>query len=364
MKISEIISYLESIAPLALQESYDNAGFITGEPSAELTGVLVSVDCTEAVVDEAVARNCNLVVSHHPIIFKGLKKITGKTYVERTVMNAIRAGISLYAAHTNLDSVATGVSGRLAGLFGLTHQRVLLPRTGNLKKLVTFVPAAHLENVRSAIFAAGAGHIGKYDQCSYSTDGNGTFRGSEDTNPFVGERGKLHIEPEARFETIFPAWLQSAILAALIRAHPYEEVAYDIYPLENAHPETGYGMTGVLEDPLQPADFLAFLRQRLNLRVIRHTRFDRPVKTVALCGGAGGFLLGNAIAAGADAFVTGDFKYHEFFDAEDHLMIADIGHYESEKHTKEWLRSLILEKFPTFAVLLSEIDTNPVNYFY
>ncbi len=362
MKISEIMNCLEQVAPLQLQESYDNAGLITGESGWEVTGVLVTLDATEAVIDEAISKKCNLVVAHHPIVFSGLKKINGKTYVERTIIKAIKNDIAIYAIHTNLDNVQQGVNQKIAEKLGLINTQILQPKSGLLNKLVTFVPHASLEQVKKAIFEAGAGNIGNYDECSFTVTGNGTFRGNENSNPAAGKPGQQHTEPESRLETIFPSYLKNKVLAALFQAHPYEEVAYDIYPLENQWNGVGAGLIGELQEPMESINFLKHLKIKMNIEAIRYTEVDKPIRKVAVCGGAGSFLLRHAISAGADAYVSADFKYHEFFDAENKVMIADIGHYESEFFTKELLKEIILEKFPTFAVLLSEINTNPIKY--
>jgi dinuclear metal center YbgI/SA1388 family protein len=363
LHVADIVSLLESWAPPALQESYDNAALITGNLKNELTGVLVTLDCTEDVVHEAITCGCNLIVSHHPIVFSGLKRITGKTYVERAVIAAIKNDISIYAIHTNLDNVHDGVNARISELIGLSNTGILAPKTNQLLKLITFVPHAHLESVSNAVFAAGAGHIGHYSECSFSHEGHGTFKAGDGTSPYVGEKGKRHTEPESRLEVIVPAYLQYQVITALKSAHPYEEVAYDLIPLANSHGQIGAGMIGELEQPLTREAFLARLKKDFNLKCIRYTQGPDLIKKVAVCGGAGSFLIKAALQAGVDAYVTADVKYHEFFDAENRMMIADIGHYESEFFTKALIRERILEKFPTFAVLLSEINTNPINYY-
>jgi dinuclear metal center YbgI/SA1388 family protein len=362
--IREITRVLEALAPLSLQESYDNAGLLTGSPDQQVSRILVTLDTTEAVIDEAISKGCQLVIAHHPVIFGGLKRLNGSNYVERTVIKAIKHDIAIYAIHTNLDNVHHGVNHKIASRIGLKNLRILAPVKGQLKKLVTFVPHAHLEAVQQALFAAGCGSIGNYDECSFGTSGTGTFRASETANPYTGSKGQRHLEPETRIETIFPAYAQAAVVKALKTAHPYEEVAYDIYSLDNEHPMIGAGMMGELEQPLSPQEFLEHLKRSMNLEMIRYTQTpNNQISKVAVCGGAGSFLIKKALAAGADAYVTGDVKYHEFFDAENRLMITDIGHYESEIFTTGLLKDVILEKFPTFAVLLSEITTNPINYF-
>ena len=364
MKLSQLTSYLESLAPLAYQEDYDNSGLIVGQPEQEIQQALISLDCTEAVVDEAIAKNCQVIISHHPIVFKGLKKFNGKTYVERVVEKAIRNHIAIYAIHTNLDNVTHGVNERICETLGLTNLRILTPKTGILKKLVTYVPADKAEQVRNALFHAGAGNIGNYSECSFNAEGTGTFKGNEDSTPYVGEPGQRHHEDEIRIETVYPVNLESKLLMALFLAHPYEEVAYDLYDLTNQHQQVGAGMIGELEEEMDGEEFLFELKQRMHAHVIRHTTLTgKTVKRVAVCGGAGSFLLKQAIAAGADVFVTADFKYHEFFDAEGKIVIADIGHFESEQFTQQLLYEIIQKKFPNFAVRLTEINTNPVKYY-
>lgn len=364
MKIKEIISELEKLAPLSLQESYDNAGLITGNQNDECSSVILTIDTTEAVIEEAIDKGANLVLSHHPIVFSGLKKLNGKNYIERAVIKAIKNDIAIYAAHTNMDNVSVGVNAKICEKLNLQHCKILSPIKGSLKKLVSFIPSKHLEKVRQAIFAAGAGHIGNYDNCSYSTKGKGSFRALENANPYVGALGKIHFEEETRFETIFPAHKQSKVISALLNSHPYEEVAYDIYPLDNIYEETGAGMIGELENAIPEKDFLDKIKEVFNVGCIRHTQLlNKSIKKVAICGGSGSFLLAKAMSSSADIFITGDFKYHQFFDAENKILIADIGHYESEQFTKELFYDILKKKFPNFAFYFSEENTNPVNYY-
>ncbi len=363
MKIAAIRSFLETIAPPSLQEHYDNAGLITGSPDWECTGILCTLDATEEVVQEAIEKKCNLVVAHHPIIFGGLKKINGKNYVEQTIIRAIKNDIAIYAIHTNLDNVLEGVNGRMADQLGLVNRRILAPKSGLLRKLHTFVPAAHLAAVRDALFAAGAGHIGNYSECSFASGGTGTYKAEAGASPFLGEVGKRHQEEEIRVEVILPAWLEQTVIAALKSAHPYEEVAYDCVPLANQLAQVGSGMVGELEEPLAEEAFLGQLKAVFGVPVVRHSALrGQPVKTVAICGGAGSFLISNALAAGADFFVTADLKYHEFFDANGRMVLADIGHYESEQFTTSLLSDILSKKFTTFAVLKTGVRTNPVFY--
>lgn len=364
MKIGNVIDYLESVANTSLQEGYDNAGLLTGNSTWECTGIICSLDATEAVINEAIEKKCNLVVAHHPIIFGGLKKINGKNYVEQTIITAIKNDIAIYAIHTNLDNVISGVNGRLAEKLGLQNIAILMPKENTLKKLFTFVPVEKASNVRNALFEAGGGNIGNYSECSFNSEGTGTFKAGTTTNPYVGEKGETHSEKEIKIELVFPAYLQGSIVAALKAAHPYEEVAYDIVSLTNAHPGQGAGVVGELPEPLAASTFLAGLKKIADVPVIRHTSFiDRPIKKVAVCGGAGSFLISRALAAGVDIYITADMKYHEFFDANGRMMIADIGHYESEQFTIDLLQEVLAQKFPTFAVLKTGVKTNPVLYF-
>lgn len=363
MKIADIIRALEALAPPQLQEHYDNAGLLTGNENEKVKGVLCTLDCTEAIVEEAINKKCNLIVAHHPIIFGGIKKLNGKNYVERTVIKAIKNNVAIYSIHTNLDNVHNGVNSIIAEKLSLKNIQVLQPKENLLSKLVTFCPVAYAEKVRNAIFDAGAGHIGEYDCCSFNAEGTGTYRASEKSNPFAGKKGKLHFEPEVRIETIFPNYLQNKIVAAMIKAHPYEEVAYDIYSLKNKSNNIGSGLTGVLEKEMDAKKFMLYLKKKMQLKTLKHTALlSGKIKKVALCGGAGSFLLNNAISSGSDIYISSDFKYHEYFDADGNIIIADIGHYESEQYTKDLIHSYLKEKFINFAVHLSKVNTNPINY--
>jgi dinuclear metal center YbgI/SA1388 family protein len=364
MKIGAVTAFLESLAHPSLQEGYDNAGLITGNAAQECTGIICSLDATEEVVLEAISRQCNLIVAHHPIIFGGLKKINGKNYVEKTIITAIKNDIAIYAIHTNLDNVLTGVNGRIAAELGLVQLSILAPKESTLKKLYTFVPAANAAAVRTALFEAGGGTIGNYSECSFNTPGTGTFTAGDNTNPYVGKKGEAHTEDEIKIELVFPAYLQGRMVGALKAAHPYEEVAYDIISLANTHPGLGAGIIGELTEPVDEKAFLNNIKKIFNVPVVRHTTFlNKPVKKVAVCGGAGSFLISKALAARADVYITADMKYHEFFDANGELLIADIGHYESEQFTIGLLQEVLAQKFPTFAVLKTGVKTNPVLYF-
>ena len=364
MKLNDITTFLETIAPAALQEQYDNAGLITGDGDWECSGIICSLDATEEVVMEAMSKNCNLIVAHHPIIFSGLKKINGKNYVEKTIITAIKNDIAIYAIHTNLDNVLYGVSGHMAERLGLKNVTVLAQKNNTLKKLCTFVPVEKTDQVRSAIFNAGGGNIGNYSEVSFNSEGTGTFKANKGANPFAGDVGKLHQEKETKIEVIFPDFLESSIIAALKKTHPYEEVAYDVIALTNKNQEIGSGVIGELEFAIGENEFLTRVKEVFKAPLIRHTNFiGKPVKKIALCGGAGSFLISKALATKADAYITADIKYHEFFDANGEILIADIGHFESEQFTINLLQEILDKKFPTFAVLKTEVKTNPVNYF-
>jgi dinuclear metal center YbgI/SA1388 family protein len=364
MRIKDVTTYLESIAPREYQEAYDNAGLITGNSSDDVTGIIVSLDCTEAVVQEAIDTGANLIVAHHPIIFKGLKKLTGSNYVERTVIKAIRNNIAIYAIHTNLDNVHNGVNRKIGEMIGLQNLMVLAPKSNNLVKLVTFIPKESAEKVLEALHEAGAGQIGNYKNCSFRQEGVGSFMPTGDANPNIGSLDLLELVNETRIEVIFPSHLEGRVMKALRETHPYEEVAFYLTPLSNENQEVGSGMVGDLPEAMEPLEFLKRLKSSMELNIIRHTPLlNKKVKRNAVCGGAGSFLLPKAIQAGADALVTSDFKYHEFFDADGKIIIADIGHYESEVYTKDLLKEILTKKFPTFAINFSKTVTNPISYF-
>lgn len=364
MKISEITNYLESLAPLSSQESYDNSGLIVGDKNKEVTNALLSLDCTEAIVNEAIEKGCNLIISHHPIVFKGLKSLTGKNYVERVIIKAIQHNIAIYAIHTNLDNYNYGVNKKIGDLIGIHNPTILAPVKNTLTKLVVFCPKTHIQEVQTALFLNGAGQIGNYDECSFTSDGLGTFRANQNATPHIGEKGERHHENEVKIEVLVSNHKLNGCIQAMLNAHPYEEVAYDCISITNKNKDEGAGMIGFLAEPISEIDFLSHLKKTFKCGIIRHTNLlNKPIKKVAWCGGAGSFLLTTAKAQKADIYITGDFKYHEFFDAEDQLIIADIGHFESEQFTIELLDELLRKKFTTFAPYLTGINTNPLNYF-
>ena len=363
IKVLNIIKEIEKVAHPSLQESYDNARLITGNSNWECTGVIMCLDAIESVIDEAIAKKCNLVLAHHPIVFSGLKSFTGKNYIERTIIKAIKNDIAIYAAHTNLDNVLEDVKQKIAQKIGLKNIQILAPKKGILKKLYTYIPTSHTEKVRNELFEVGAGHIGKYSECSFKVSGEGTFKGNNDSDPFIGEKGKLQIEQEDKIEFIFPAYLERAIINQLLEAHPYEEVAYEIITLDNYHQEIGAGVIGDLETPMEIMEFLEKLKIQMQTPLIRYTEPNqKKVQKIAICGGAGSFLMETAKARKADVFITGDYKYHQFFDAENQIVIADIGHFESEQFTIELFYEILMKKFPNFALYLTKVITNPVKY--
>lgn len=363
MKIREVLSAIEQLAPLPLQEGYDNSGVQVGDINQEVRGVLIAIDVTEDVMTEAVRLNCNLVISHHPLAFRSFKSLTGRNYVERCMIKACKHDIVVYAAHTNLDNAVGGVNYELARILGLQQVKILAPQRKVLSKLVTYVPLSHADNVRAVLFNAGAGNIGNYDSCSFNILGEGTFKVGEGTSPFVGEQGVLHREQEVRIEVILPIYKQSEVLNALLAAHPYEEPAYDFYLLENSWAQAGSGIVGTLPEPMEEEDFLYYLKDTLKLSSIQHSTYlGKQIQEVALCGGSGSFLIPNAISYRADIFITGEAKYNDFYDVENKILLATVGHYESEVCTKNIFYNLLSSKFPDLELNLSQFDENPVKY--
>lgn len=363
MIVKDIVNEIEHLAPLGWQENYDNAGLQIGSLQAKVSGILTTLDITEAVIDEAIELGANLIVSHHPLIFGGLKRITGSNYVERCVVKAIQNNIAIYSSHTNLDAVPNGVNDKICEILNLQNCTTLQGIQGQLLKLVVFVPMSHADIVRNALFAAGAGQLGNYDRCSYNIEGHGTFRGNQKSHPFVGEQGHLHIEPEVRIEVLVPKPILSKVIAAMIQAHPYEEVAYDCIALENRFNQIGIGRCGNLPQALDELEFLQLVKQKFRCKSLKHTSLlNKKIQKIAVCGGSGATLIKQAIAAQADVFITADVKYHDFFSAENKILIADIGHFESEQYTKNIFYDLLIKKFSTFAIHVSKINTNPVDY--
>ena len=364
MKIKEILSILEEMAPLAYAEDFDNVGLLVGNKENDATGILVCHDALEGVIEEAIANNCNLVVCFHPILFSGLKKITGKNYVERSVIKAIKNDIAIYAVHTALDNHKNGVNKIFCDALGLINTKVLIPKENFIQKLVTYTTPDNAEKLRNSLFDSGAGRIGNYDNCSFNSDGFSTYKGNENSNPVVGKKGELTQTNEIKIEVTFEKHLQSKILKALFTNHVYEEVAYEIYDIKNAHQNIGLGMIGELETALSERDFLQMVKDKMQCGGIRHSEIlDKKIKKVAVLGGSGSFAIQNAINQGADAFLTADLKYHQFYESEKQLLIADIGHFESERYTKNYIVDFLKEKITNFAIVLSQENTNPVKYF-
>jgi dinuclear metal center YbgI/SA1388 family protein len=362
--VRDVILTLNDVAHVSLQEEYDNAGLITGNPLTAISGILISLDCVESIVDEAVEKKCNLIVCHHPIVFRGLKKLNGNNYVEKTIIKAIKNDIAIYAIHTNLDNVIHGVNRKIADKLGLLNLKILAPKKNTLKKITTFVPTTHLESVVEAMHKAGAGQIGNYKECSFRVPGTGTYIPIENTNPYSGKLYEKSFETEVRVEMILPYYLENNIITAMKLAHPYEEVAYYIQNIDNVNQEIGSGIIGELKEPMNTIEFLSYLKNKMELNLIKHTALIKnKIQKIAICGGSGSFLTQQAINAGADIYISADYKYHEFFDADDKIIIADIGHYESEIFTIELLYDLISNKFNTFAVHLTGLNTNPVLYY-
>lgn len=366
MTVRDIIQAIEAFAPPAYQESYDNSGLQVGDMNAEVQGCLLTLDVTEEIVKEAMARGCNMIVAHHPVIFSGLKRITGRNYVERVVLMAIKNDISIYACHTNLDNMRGGVNAKIAEKLGLENTTILSLMKDSLRKLYTFAPAKDADKVRDALFAAGAGDIGQYKECSFNTNGTGTFRPETGADPAIGKPGgPREWVDEVKIEVLVQRDREARVLKALFENHPYEEVAYEFVSLQNPNQEMGAGMLGFLREPMSETAFLGHIKAKMGANCIKYTQLSgKNVQKVAICGGSGSFLLTEAIAAGADIFITSDFKYHQFFDAEGKIVIADIGHYESEQYTTELFMAILKEKFPNFAFFLSDLSTNPVKYFY
>ncbi len=364
MIVQDVVNHLETLAPLAYAEDFDNVGLLVGDKNTKVSGVLVTLDTLETVVDEAIENNCNLIVSFHPIIFKGLKKLTGKSYVERVVMKAIKNDIAIYSMHTALDNALQGVNHMICNQLELSNKRILIPQNATIKKLTTYVPKNEAENLRKALFATGAGSIGNYNDCSFNVEGYGTFNGNEDSNPTIGKRGQIHTEEETKITVTYAKHLEQQLLKTLFETHSYEEVAYEITTLENKNQNIGIGMVGELKEPMDEITFLNHLKTKMGTPCIRHSAFlNKKVRKVAVLGGSGSFAIQAAKSTGAESFVTADLKYHDFFQAENNILLADIGHYESEQFTKNLLVAYLTKKIPNFAIILSNTNTNPVKYF-
>jgi dinuclear metal center YbgI/SA1388 family protein len=364
MKIKDVFPILEALAPLGYAEDFDNVGLLIGNENELVTGILVCHDALEPVIEEAIQKKCNLIVCFHPILFSGIKKITGKNYVERAVIKAIKNDIAIYAIHTALDNHSKGVNAIFCDALGIKNSKILIPKKNFIQKLVTFVPIDNVDQVRDALFNAGAGEIGNYENCSFISEGIGTYKGNENANPVIGERFELVAATELKIEVTFEKHLQGKILKALFENHVYEEVAYEVYDLQNTHQNIGLGRVGTLETALSEMDFLKLVKEKLQCEGIRHSNFNgKVIKKVAVLGGSGSFGIKDAINSGADAYVTSDLKYHQFYEAENALLLLDIGHFESERYTKNYIVAFLKEKITNFAIILSDENTNPVKYF-
>ena len=361
MIVKDVTKYLEKIAPLHLQEGYDNSGLQVGDLNSEINGVLISLDVTLEVVGDAINKKCNMIVAHHPVIFGEFKNISNGYLTGDVIIKAIKNNITIYAIHTNLDNVINGVNDKIADKIGLKRKKILLPKK-NLLKLIVFVPQSHSELVAEALFSSGAGHIGNYKNCSFITTGEGSFLPLSNSNPFKGEKGKVENLNESKIEVVLPDYLLSDVIQSMKDAHPYEEIAYDVLQLLN-NSSSGSGMIGELDEPVEELEFLNFIKKKFNANGVRHTKFlNKPIKKVAVCGGSGSFLLKNVIEKKADIFITSDFKYHQFFEGNNKILIADIGHYESEQFTIELISDFLIKKFINFAIRKTSVYTNPINY--
>ncbi len=333
LRIQDLVGMVHRLYPPALAEDWDNVGLQVGDPAAEVSRVLVCLDPSENIIEQAVARGAQAVVAHHPLIFKPLKSLVPSGQTGSTLFRAVRDGIAVICAHTNLDRAQNGLNDWLAGRLGLEGVRPLeAPAEGGLVKLVVFVPAGYENRVAEALFKAGAGQIGNYDQCSFRAAGSGTFRGGADSDPFLGEPGVREAAAEVRLETIVPRELVSRVLPKLIKAHPYQEVAYDLVPLANVRPGIGLGRIGRLAQETGAAAFAARVKAALQASSLRLVGADEArVKKVAVCGGSGASLIREAARQGADAMVTGDVKYHEAQLAQElGLVLIDAGHFATE----------------------------------
>ena len=363
MKVKEVIDILEELAPLAYAEDFDNVGLLVGEDQASVSGILVTLDTLENVIDEAISKKCNLIISFHPIIFGGLKKLTGSTYVERVVIKAIQNNIAIYSMHTALDNSQFGVNAKICEVLGLLNTKILIPQKGTIKKLTTYIPKSEADEFKNKLFEAGAGNIGNYGDCSFTNDGIGSYKANEQANPIKGKIGETHYENEAQIHITYPKSRENQVLNALFENHPYEEVAYETFTLENTNQHIGMGMIGELEKPMGEMESLNYIKEKMRAECVRYSKLrNKPVTKIAVLGGSGAFAIAAAKASGADIFVTADVKYHQFYEAEGHMVIADIGHYETEQFTKNLLVDYLTKKIPNFAIRLSDSKTNPIKY--
>ncbi|WP_185851127.1 Nif3-like dinuclear metal center hexameric protein [Blattabacterium cuenoti] len=363
--VKHIAEKLEIFAPIEYAESYDKIGLIVGSYDQEVKKIMITLDLTEEVFSESMDKKCNLIISFHPILFKPIKSLIGNNYSERVLISALKNNISVYVIHTNLDVIWDGTHSYISKLLKLTKEEVLFPKEGSIKKLTTYVPYSYSEKVRNALFNAGAGNISNYSHCSYNVDGYGTFMGNDKTKPFLGKKGYFHMEKEMCINVIFPTHKLHSIKHALFNSHPYEEVSYEIYKIENINPYLGIGRIGLLEEEMNEYDFLHYLKRKMSLSCMRHSIFTgKNIKNVSIIAGSGSFGIEKSIEMKADVFISSDFKYHDFFKSNQQILIVDIGHYESEKSNKYLLKYFLDKKFIHIPIYESEIDTNPVKYFF
>ncbi len=363
MIVKEVTAVLEELAPLAYAEDFDNVGLLVGSYTQEVSGILVTLDTLENVVDEAIVNKCNLIISFHPIIFSGLKRITGSSYVERVVIKAIQNNVAIYSMHTALDNSSEGVNAKICEVLDILNPKILIPQKNTIKKLTTYAPIHESEQLTNTLFEAGAGTIGNYSNCSFTNQGIGSFKADKHAKPTIGTIGETHFEKEAQINITFSAGVEKEVMQALFKNHPYEEVAYEVITLENANQDIGMGMVGALKKPMGETAFLKLVQQKMKASGIRHSKLlNKNIEKVAVLGGSGAFAIQAAKAAGADIFITADVKYHQFYEADDKIVIADIGHFETEQFTKNLLVDYLTKKIPNFAIRLSESITNPIKY--
>lgn len=364
LPLKTLLAGLEQWVPFVWQENYDNAGLILGDPNQQIRKALVCFDVTPEVVDEAVRNEADLILSHHPAIFKGIKRINPASRLGYMLKQSLCHDIAWCALHTNLDNTLSGVNSWLCEHLGLQEVRPLVPLQGIYGKLQVYVPEAYAEKLRQALAEAGCGAGTKYDTCSYTSRGEGRFRAGSQAHPFTGRIGELHCEAECKIECLYPLHKTRQVLDVLRTNHPYEEPAFDLLPLQNEAVEQGAGAIGILPETMQERELLDKLKELTGVHCIRHSGFQgRRIKKIALCGGSGGSFIANACGQKADVYITGDLKYHDFTDTEPGTWLVDIGHFESEKFAMELIFRFIRKNFPNFAVSISEQAKNPVSFY-
>ena len=363
MIVKEVINYLDEFSPFCYAEEFDNVGLIIGDYTQKVNGILVTLDSTESVIDEAIKSKCNLIISFHPIIFNDIKSITTNTYVERVIHKSIKNNISIIAIHTSLDNSIKGVNSAICKKLDIKNYKILIPKERTIKKLTTYIPSENVAKLKSEIFKIGGGSLGKYDNCSFSYKGLGSFKGNKKSNPKIGNKLTYTEIEEVCVNITFLKHLEKEVVKALKENHPYEEIAYEINTLENSNQNIGMGMIGELASSMDENKFLSFLKKKMKSKLIKHSKkIGKKIAKIAVLGGSGSFAIENAINSGADAFVTSDLKYHDYFKAENKILLVDIGHYESEQYTKNLIFNFLTKKIPNFAIVLSKTNTNPIMY--